>query len=248
VTDRPRPLTIDRELLSQSVGRLRENLTAEFGVDEAIHRVVEASVELFGLTGAGLMLVDGDEVPRAMMATDQGGAVLEAIQEELGEGPCVDSILFDRVVTSEDVRRDARWPVVGERLDGHRVGGVLGVPVRLAGGPVAALNVYRDEPQGWNEGDVEALSAFGRILETVLATAVLANRQDELVQQLQRALDNRVEIERAVGMMMGRHGLDAREAFNRLRESARSQRRKVIDVAREALGASAGREEPDLES
>lgn len=233
---------VDRALLSEAVARLRDSGVDDFDVGTAIRQVVTSAVELFGLTGAGLMIIDGDEVLRNVAATDAGGELLESVQEDIGEGPCVDSLYLDTVVTTTDASNDPRWPVLGDRLrqQEHRIGGVLGVPVRLAGGSVAALNVYRDRPHEWDDSDVDALSAFGRVLETVLATAVLANRQDELVQQLQTALDHRVEIERAVGLLMGRHDLDAVGAFNRLRRQARSERRRVVEVARDLLAGSRG--------
>jgi GAF domain-containing protein len=226
---------VDRRLLQEAVGRLNQAGIESFDVNDALEQVVRAAVELFGLTGAGLMIIDGDEILRYVVATDPGGEILESVQEQIGQGPCVDSLYLDTVITTEDASNDPRWPVLGEKLRPHPIGGVLGVPVRLSGAAVAALNVYLDRPHSWDGSDIEALSAFGRILETVLATSVLANRRDEVILQLQRALDHRVEIERAVGLLMGRHGLDAVGAFNELRRTARSQRRKVIDVARELL-------------
>lgn len=229
--------SIDRERVRAAVARLRESGVETSEVDDAVNRVVHAAVEVFGLTGAGLMMVDDEDILRHVVATDTGGELLESIQEEIGEGPCIDSLYLDRVVATEDVSCDPRWPELAERLRPLPIGGVLGVPVRLAGTAVASLNVYQDRHHTWAEGDVEALSAFGRVLETVLLAALLADHRDELVQHLQRALDQRVHIERAVGVLMGRHGLDAVAAFNRLRADARSQRRKVIDVAQDLLGA-----------
>ena len=230
--------SIERERVQAAVARLRQAGVETNQVDDALHRVVHAAIGVFGLTGAGLMMVDDDGILRHLVATDPGGELLESIQEEIGQGPCVDALHLDRVVGTEDASCDPRWPELAERLRPHAIGGVLGVPVRLAGTAVASLDVYQDRHHSWHDEDVEALSAFGQVLEAVLLTAVLADRRDELVQHLQRALDQRVHIERAVGVLMGRHGLDAVAAFNRLRNDARSQRRKVIDVARDLLGTS----------
>ncbi len=56
---------------------------------------------------------------------------------------------------------------------------------------------------------------------------------------MQYALDNRVIIERAVGFVMARAGVDAVAGFNVLRSAARRDRRKVADVAREVLDTGA---------
>ena len=77
--------------------------------------------------------------------------------------------------------------------------------------------------------------AFANVLQQLLSVAVLGNRSDDLVVQLQSALDTRVVIERAVGLVMGRREVDAVVAFNVLRTAARSERRRVYEVALEVL-------------
>ncbi|MCU1346625.1 MAG: hypothetical protein JWL70_2891 [Acidimicrobiia bacterium] len=82
---------------------------------------------------------------------------------------------------------------------------------------------------------MEALDAYARVVEAVIAGAMLAHRQGQLVSQLQYALDSRVIVERAVGMIMGQQSVDALTAFGRLRVSSRNARRKVGDVAADFL-------------
>ena len=230
---------IEPQLWKRTIARLEQRLGSS-DTHAAVREVILAAVDVFGVAGGGIMLVDEEGILQPLLGTSDAAHHLETVQAELGEGPCVDCLLLDRVITTHDVRADARWPRLPDRLEGQPIGGVLGIPVRLAGGAVGSLNVFQDEPHQWDEGDVESLSAFGRIIETVVATAVLANRQEKMIQHLQAALDQRVEIERAVGLLMGRHELDAVEAFNRLRSSARSSRRRVIEVARELLGPRGG--------
>jgi GAF domain-containing protein len=230
---------LDPDQWQRAIARLEQRVATE-DVQDALAQVIRAAVDAFGVAGGGLMLVDDDGILQAASASDEVGHLLETVQAEIGEGPCVDCLLLDRVVLTDDVRTDATWPRLLPRVADQPIGAVLGVPVRLAGGAVGALNVFRDAPYRWNEGDVGALSAFGRILEMVVAGALLGNRQDRVIQQLQQALDHRVEIERAVGLLMGRHGIDAVEAFNQLRTMARSSRRKVVEIARELLGRRGG--------
>jgi AmiR/NasT family two-component response regulator len=78
--------------------------------------------------------------------------------------------------------------------------------------------------------------AYAGLVENLLVTALRAERQEALATQLQHALDHRVAIERAVGMVMARRSLEAVDAFNLIRNAARSSRRKVADVAAELLG------------
>jgi GAF domain-containing protein len=196
-----------------------------------MERIVGAMVPLFGVTGGSVLLLDAGSALRHAATTNSGADRLELAQEETGEGPCIDALVNEMVVQSRDVLADGRWRRLAERLgDGH-VRAVLGMPVRVGGTAVGSLNVYVDRPYDWDDSDLEAMRAFNNVVEDGILAALLANRHEHLVDQLQEALDRRVFIERAVGLLMGRHQLDAVSAFDRLRRSARSQRRKVVDVA-----------------
>jgi GAF domain-containing protein len=112
---------------------------------------------------------------------------------------------------------------------------VLGVPIRTHGVALGALNVYRSQPHDWDDTEIAALESYGTVLEGLLRTALESHRRERLVGQLQHALDNRVPIERAVGVIMARESVDPVTAFNQLRRRARSAERKVADVAAELL-------------
>ncbi len=227
---------IDRQHLDDALGRLREGIDpAGAAVESVLEQMTDSVMSLFGLSGAGLLLVDADAVVRPVLATDRQGWALEAGQEAAGEGPCIDSVLYGELVCCRDITADQRWTDLAAEMAGHGVGGVLGVPVRLGGTTVGALNVYVDEPHDWDDSEIHALRSYANFIETTLAHALLAERREALVDQLQEALDTRVVIERGIGLLMGRHGIDAVAAFNQLRDRARPARRKVVDVARELL-------------
>ncbi len=76
-----------------------------------------------------------------------------------------------------------------------------------------------------------------RLLEARLGGALVERAHGQIVDQLQFALDSRVVIERAIGLLMGRDGLDNVAAFQELRRAARSTRRRVLTVAEEVLAA-----------
>jgi GAF domain-containing protein len=228
-------MPIDRPALERALERLESGHLLDLDVAEALQRVVEATKELFGVSGAGLMVVDDQVVLRYVAASDEAGRILEAAQEQLGSGPCVDSLVHGRIVATRDVTTDPRWPGLAELIGSAGVHAVLGIPVLLAGAVVGSLNVYADVARDWDTSEQQALAAFTIVIEQVIGTAVLTRRKDVIVDQLQYALDHRVVIERAVGVVMGRDGLDSVHAFNQLRMLARSQRRRVVEVAEELL-------------
>jgi GAF domain-containing protein len=227
-------MLVDADALQRAVTRLRETEIGDTGVEVALQHVVDAMVVL-RVGGAGLMFLDDNHSLRYVAASDEAGRVLEVAQEEHGVGPCVDALVGDVVTRTAHLGEVPRYAPIAAVAVPHGVVSVLGVPVHVAGTAVGSLNVYLGEPNEWDDADVDALRAFNGVIEAVIGAAVLSHRHNSVVQQLEFALDNRVVIERAVGTIMGHHRVDAVSAFNVLRARARSQRRKVSDVARQVV-------------
>jgi GAF domain-containing protein len=227
---------IEPDALRSLLARLR-TLPTDHGVQPALQQVCEATVGVFGVAGAGLMMVDEGTVLRYVAATDDDGRRLEIVQSEVGEGPCVDALIHDRIVTTRDLHDDERWPKVAARMRDTCVRAVLGVPSHIGGSSIGSLNVFRAHPYDWDDSEIEALGAFNTVVESLLTSALLLEARDTVVEQLRHALDHRVTIERAVGVIMGRRGIGPVAAFNELRDEARSTRRKVVDLAAEVLDA-----------
>jgi GAF domain-containing protein len=224
---------IDPTALDRSLAALRDR-PADGGLMAALEQVMAATRHLFGATGCGIMMIDDSSVLTAVAATDEGGRRLEVLQEQVGHGPCVDALTFDRTVTVGDLAQDTRWPALGELPDAG-VRAVLGVPLHANSVPVGSLNVYRDRRHEWTDSEVAALVSYASVVEGLLQTALHARERERLAEQLQHALDHRVVIERAVGVIMGRQNVNAVDAFNQLRYQARSARRAVAEVAADLL-------------
>lgn len=225
---------IDGRALAASLQRLQSQ-PATGGLRGSLQQVVDACVQLFSVTGSGLMLADAQSVLRYAVATDGPGLQLEDVQLEVGEGPCVLAFVTDELVDTADASTDPRWPTVAPRIRSLGVRGMLGIPVHLSGIPVGSLDVYLDTRHDWDESEKRALGRYGDVVEAMIETAVAADRAGELAEQLNYALDYRVPIERGVGYLMARDGVDHAEAFNRLRRAARSSRRKIGEVAQQLL-------------
>lgn len=232
-------MRMDESSVEASVRGVRGQLPPDDLV-ASLGRVAETARQLFDADGAGVLLLDDEQALAAVPTDDEGAHRLETAQRELGHGPCVDCLVLDHSVRTEDVQSDDRWPGLGERMQGSGVHAVLGVPIRIAGGAVGSINVYRRSRGPWDDSEVAAIRAFADVVEDMVGSALLARSKEELAQQLQHALDDRKVIERAIGFVMARDQLDAVTAFDRLRRRARDERRKVVDVAAELLGQDAG--------
>ena len=229
--------SVDPNAVARSVADLRADDLGKGELRAALNAVVEASATVFGADGAGVMLIDDEQALHYVGATDGRAAALEAAQEETGEGPCIDSLVNDRLVFTSDLIDDDRWPRLRQQIGSLGVRAILGAPLRLGMGAIGSLNVYRFEPWSWDEADIAGVQAYAQVVEELLGAAILARQRHTIVDQLSRALEHRVVIERAVGVLMATEGMDAVRAFDGLRRAARSRRVRVSDLAEQILTA-----------
>jgi GAF domain-containing protein len=228
---------IDHGALERSLAELEQPDGAGADLEAGIERVVLGAAAVFAGSGVGLMLIADDGLTlRYVASSDEVAHQLELAHEQAGEGPCVDAFVGDGEVKTRDLAAELRWPSLREQLRDQPIRAVLGLPTRL-GTPVGTLNLYCEHPRAWDASEVAALEAYNSLLEARLGHAVLARDHSKIVEQLQFALDSRVTIERAVGLLMGRDELDNMTAFHALRQEARNSRRRVLTIAEELLAA-----------
>jgi GAF domain-containing protein len=231
-------MTVSAEGLRQALDQLADLRTTPVTVEEALDRVVEAADALFGVDGTTLMLVDRDQVLRNLAASDLRAALLEELQAEHGEGPCVDAFDDKQPVSADDLAREARWPAFAPDAARRHLLAVLASPIPYSEQAVGVVAVFAAEPHPWTEAEREAIVAFTDLVALLILNAMEATERGRLAAELQVALDSRVVIEQAKGVLVGRHGLTTRQAFERLRRQARDQRRPLPEVARAVVSAA----------
>ena len=115
-----RAMPIDPDTLAKSVARLEGVDPVDAGLDAALELAVAETDDVFGVDGAGLLLMSEDGVLRYVAASDEPGRMLEALQEQFGEGPCVDAFLDDEPVLADDVAAGRRPRDPGRPRRPHR--------------------------------------------------------------------------------------------------------------------------------
>ena len=228
---------VDPNSAARSVEALRASSLESGELESTLRAVADATTKLFDADGGGIMLIDDQQALHYMGATSGRSAALEAAQEETGEGPCVDALLRDVVTYTPDLVNDERWPELRSQVASLGVHAVLGVPLHVDRSAVGSLNVYRLDQGDWTAADIDAITTHAAVIEEVLAHAMLAQQNHTIVRQLTTALENRVTIERAVGIVMATQDVDQARAFNDLRLHARSRRIRVAELAAEVLAS-----------
>lgn len=240
-------MAVDELALAASLRRLTAPGYDDTGLIATLTRLLEACVELFGVTGSGIMLADEQNLTRYVTATDGPGRVLEVAESSTGQGPCTVAFVNNQLVTSTDLTTEEQWPDLAAVVAPHRVHAVLGIPVRIGSITVGTLDVYRDHPHEWDASEKAAILRYGEVIESTLTAALTAHTAGELTTQLQYALEHRVGIERGIGYLMALHRIDAMVAFNQLRRAADHTGRQVGDIVEDLMtsgrlpGPSTGR-------
>ena len=194
------------------------------------------------LTSSAVRLVPGAEFAgitelfRGRFLTRAATAQLvngvDAIQYELGSGPCIDATSGGQTVRTNDLDADERWPVFGPRAVAKTpVRSMLSlsiVPRELAQ-PTLGLNLYATTVAAFTD----AAQALATVLAAQAAIAVVAAEAREHAEQLEAALANSREIGIAIGVMMRAHSITRDAAFELLRAASQQTHRKLADIARD---------------
>lgn len=219
------------EQLARTFVELADTLVDDFDVVELLTLLVVRSVELLDASAAGLLLAD-DAGLALMASTSEATELVEVFQMQTDEGPCLDcwrsgeAVLVDDLATAGD-----RWPAFVPFAIEFGFAAAHAVPLRLRGEILGALNLFRDEPGGLGRADLAAAQALADVAAIAIIQTRVTRDAKMVADQLQHALQSRIAIEQAKGMLAERGGLDMDEAFVLLRSHARSQRRRLSQTA-----------------
>jgi GAF domain-containing protein len=232
-------MTVSGAGLRHALDQLADLKRGPVTLEGALDRVVASADALFGVDGTTLMLVDRDQVLRNLAASDERAGPLEDLQATHGEGPCVDAFDDKEPVAAGDLEAAGdRWPAFAPAAVGRGLRAVLASPIPYSDQAVGVVAVFAGGPHAWTDAEGEAIVAFTELVALLILNAMEATERGRVAGELQAALDSRVVIEQAKGVLVGRHGLTTRQAFERLRRQARDQRRPLTEVARAVVAAA----------
>jgi len=223
-------------LLVRTLVELADSLVDDFDVVDLLSLLASRCVEVLGVSAAGVMLVAPEGDLRVVASSSEAMRVLELFELQSQEGPCLDCYATGEVVLNEDLTTvEGRWarfaPVAVEA--GFRSAHAL--PMRLRGSVIGALNLFSIEASALVEGDIVA----GQALAAVATIAIIQQREVSEARvvndQLSHALNSRVVIEQAKGVLAERSGLSLESAFEAMRQHARDRNLRLADVAAQVI-------------
>jgi len=236
---------VDREhTLARTFVRLADTLVSGFDLVELFHDLVESSVRLFSLSAAGVVLADQRGTLHVMASSSEEARLIELFELQNDEGPCLDAYRSGLPVAVDDPGEQlARWPQFARRSAEVGLGPAYAVPMRLREQTIGAVNFFRPVGQPLPASDLVTAKAMADVATIAVLQYRSAQASLELAQQLQGALDSRVMIEQAKGVLAERGRVDMDIAFGLLRSFARRTNTHLSEVA-EAIAY--GRLDADL--
>ena len=221
--------------LVATVVRLADTLVAGYDVVELLQLLVDSTLDLFDVAAAGILLGDLDDRLELIASTDESARIAELLQLAAGTGPCVTCFTEGRMVSVPDISTDLDWPEFGRRATELGFRSLHAVPLRLRDTTIGSMNMFGANVGELSAADAQAAQALadvatiGILQERAVRSAVIAQ------EQLQRALNSRVVIEQAKGVVAYRRGVPMDEAFDLIRRYARENRLGLSSVAEQIV-------------
>jgi GAF domain-containing protein len=211
---------------------LADTLVAQFDVIDFLQTLTERCVELLGADAAGLMLADQRGHLRVVASSAESARQVEIFELQHSEGPCLDCFHSgQQIVNLDEGQMRDRWPsFAAEAVElGFRSAHAL--PMRLRDDVIGAINLFTRTNRRLSDDDIAVGQGMADVATIGLLQERVGREKDVLAEQLQLALNSRILIEQAKGVLAERSRITPTEAFVVMRSYARRQNRTLTSVA-----------------
>jgi transcriptional regulator with GAF, ATPase, and Fis domain len=224
------------ELIGRTFVELADTLVDSYDLSEFLHGLSARSVELLGVTEAGIVLADRRGDLQVLASSSERMHLLELLEVQRSSGPCDDAFRSGNVVREIDLAAaTGRWPGFREAAVEAGFRSVYAIPMRLRSERIGALNLFAERPDGLSGADEVLAQALADVATIGILHARVVEAHALLAEQLTTALDTRVVIEQANGVLAEQGDVEVDVAFATMRRYARSHNRKLSEVAADVV-------------
>ena len=228
----------DRKLAETFV-ELADTLVDDFDVMDFLHQVTVRCAQVLGVSAAGVLLTDQRGTLQVVAASTEATRLLELLQLQTDQGPCPECFHTGRPIAVADLSTVAdRWPRFADQARQIGFTSVHALPMRLRTDIIGALNLFGTQPGALDPDTIRLGQALADVATIGILQARAIHQRDALAEQLQTALNSRIIIEQAKGVIAERGQLDMAQSFALLRSTARTHNRRLSDLARAIVDRS----------
>jgi GAF domain-containing protein len=232
------PMTKEAKL-ARTLVELADTLVVGFDVVELLTVLADRCVEVLEVGAAGLMLVAPDGNLKVMASSSEAMRLLELFELQAQEGPCLDCYRSGKPVVNQDLAvTNGLWPRFSSEALAAGFHSVHALPMRLRGTVLGALNLFHIEPGEMQQSDIDSAQALADVATIAILQHRASLEAQVLNEQLHHALNSRIVIEQAKGIIAERQQLSMEQAFSTLRAHARNHNRSLVAVAEAVIDGS----------
>jgi GAF domain-containing protein len=208
--------------LNRAFVTVADTLTDDYDVVELLQTLVEECTEILDAQAGGLMLVSSDGELQLVASTSESVELVEIMQLDAGAGPCLDCFATGEAISISDIAEAGDdWPAFRAAALAQGFLSVHATPLQLRGHVIGTMNLFGTSVGALTRRDAGVAQALADVATIGILHERLIRQSHVVAEQLQRALDTRILVEQAKGVLAQDGGLDVDEAFGVLRRYAR---------------------------
>jgi GAF domain-containing protein len=213
---------------------LADTLVAGYDVVELLQLLVDTCQGALDVAEAGLLLANDGGDLELVASTSESLDLVETIQLSAEQGPCIACFRTGRPVSVPDLDGEGAtaWDGFTRAAIEQGFRSVYALPLRLRAEVIGTLNLFGHSPKELSARDIRVAQALADVATIGILHERSFRANDLLRKQLQLALDSRVVIEQAKGVLAHTHSITPEEGFRLLRRYARDHRLALVEVAR----------------
>ncbi len=218
--------------ISEAFVTLTDTLTTDFDVVDLLHTLVEECTKILDTDQGGLMLVDSSGELQLMTSTSEEADFVEVMQLNASSGPCIECFTTGKAVSVADISAGgSRWPEFQKAAIQGGFKSAHATPMRLRGQVIGTMNLFSTTLGQLNERDIALAQALTDVATIALLQERIVSDARVVPDQLHRALDTRILIEQAKGMISHTFAIPMDSAFDVIRTYARNNGLAIRTVA-----------------
>lgn len=221
---------VDQALFPRMLSEFARTLVVRYEISDVLYDLADRTTKLLGVAGAGVSLGEGGRL-RFVTGVNEATVRVEQTQERTQQGVCVEAYQTGEVVRVDVADLAGRWEEVEAELRAVGFAAVVGIPMRLDDEVLGAVNVYSAERRTWSDEEVATARVLADMATSYLVNASELERSRRTAEQLNEALQSRIVIEQAKGILSAERKISMDQAFEALRKHARDHNAHLRTVA-----------------